>query len=454
MKETIQVTGNELTRRRFLGRTAVSAAAFMAVPSHVLGLRGATAPNSKLNLAGIGVGGQGHGDLNQMAGENIVALCDVDWRQAGSSFRKWPEAKRFRDFRQMLDEVKDLDGVVVATPDHVHAVASIAAMKRKLHVYCEKPLIHSVYEARQMGLVAKDTGVATQMGNQGQASEETRRLSELVQAGAIGKVREAHIWTDRPSRGLFDVYWPQGVPRPTDTPPVPDHLDWNLWLGPAPDRPYHPAYVPFRWRGWWDFGTGALGDIGCHAFDPVFRALKLGHPTRVQAASSRVNEETFPEASMVTYEFPSRGDHPPCKVVWYDGGLRPPRPAGLPDGDRMGDNGRLLMGDHGFLLGNSIYPEARRKEVGDVPRTLARSPGHYQEWINACKGGPEPGSNIANWAAHLTEVVLLGNIALRVHLRELLTRRALLWDPVNLKISNLEDANEFLHREYRPGWSL
>ncbi|MCP5518833.1 MAG: Gfo/Idh/MocA family oxidoreductase [Verrucomicrobiales bacterium] len=453
MNESTPSAPHPLTRRRFLGRSA-AIAGFMAVPGSVLGLRGATSPNSKLNIAGIGVGGRGAVDMSELASENIVALCDVDWRQAAGSFRKWPEAKRYKDFRKMLEEVKDIDAVMVATPDHVHAPASMAAIKLGKHVYCEKPLTHSVYEARRVGLAAKEAGVATQMGNQGQASEDTRRLVEIVQAGAIGKVREAHIWTDRPSRGLFDVYWPQGVPRPADTPPIPDTLDWDLWLGPAPERPYNPAYLPFKWRGWWDFGTGALGDIGCHAFDPVFRALRLGAPLSVEAASSRVNEETFPEASMVTYHFPARGNQPGCKFVWYDGGLRPPRPDRLPEGEMMGDNGRLLVGDEGFILGTKVYPEARRREVGDVPRSLPRSPGHHQEWINACKGGEAPGSNFPDWAAPLAEVVLLGNVALRVHLRELLTRRKLLWDPAQLRFTNMSEANEYLHREYRAGWTL
>jgi predicted dehydrogenase len=310
-----------------------------------------------------------------------------------------------------------------------------------------------VWEARKVAEAAREHKVVTQMGNQGQASEETRRLSEYVWAGVIGPVREAHIWTDRPSQGLFREYWPQGVDRPKDTPPTPDNLDWDLWLGPAPYRPYHPAYLPFRWRGWWDFGTGALGDIGCHAFDPVFRALKLGHPISVEASSTRVNEETYPLASMVTYHFPARGEMPPVKLTWYDGGLRPPRPEGLPEGDLMGDNGRLLVGDKGFLLGNRIYPESRRNEVGEVPKTIPRSVGHYQEWAEACKGGKPAGSNF-NWAGPLAEVVLLGNIALRVHVRELLTRKKLLWDPETMKIANLPEANEYIRRQYREGWTL
>ncbi|MBI2929861.1 MAG: Gfo/Idh/MocA family oxidoreductase [Verrucomicrobia bacterium] len=462
-----------LSRRKFLGHAALATAAFQFVPGHVLGLRGQTPPTGKLNIAGIGVGGQGAGDISQMAGENIVALCDVDWAHAAGTLKKFPQARQFKDFRKMFDEQKNIDAVVVATPDHVHAIASLTAIKLGKHVYCEKPLTHSVYEARQVAEAACAHKVATQMGNQGQASEDTRKLCEAVWGGAIGAVREAHIWTDRPSNGLFNEYWPQGVERPKDTPAVPATLDWDAWLGPAPERPYHPAYLPFKWRGWWDFGTGALGDIGCHAMDPVFRALKLGssvvwpekptwapggaapatpvHPISVQASSTRVNKETFPLASMVTYQFAARGDMPALKVIWYDGGLRPPRPEGLREGVEMGANGRLLVGDKGFILGTRIYPESRRAEVGEVPKTIARSDGHYKEWIEACKGGKPGGSNF-DWAGPLAEIVLLGNVALRLQLREALTRASLLWDPANLKITNLPEANEFLRREYRQGW--
>ncbi|MGB9602671.1 MAG: Gfo/Idh/MocA family protein, partial [Limisphaerales bacterium] len=426
---------------------------FQVVPGAVLGLNGATSPNEKLNIAGIGIGGQGRSDLNNMNTENIVALCDVDWSYAAGTFKQYPNAKKYKDYRKMLDEQKDIDAVVVATPDHHHFFASMCAIQHGKHVYCEKPLTHSVWEARELAKAARDKKVATQMGNQGQASEETRRLCEFVWDGAIGNVYEAHIWTDRPSNGLFKEYWPQGVDRPKDTPPVPETLDWDLWIGPAPMRPYHPIYVPFRWRGWWDFGTGALGDIGCHAFDPVFRALKLGHPLTVEASSSRVNEETFPLASMVTYHFPARGSLPPVKLVWYDGGLRPPRPEGLPDGVQMGTNGRLLIGDKGFILGNKIFPDKRRNEYKEPPKTIPRSPGHYQEWILACKGGKPAGSNF-DWAGPLTEVVLLGNIALRVQLREELTYHKIEWDPEKLQIKNLPEANKFIKREYRQGWSI
>ena len=474
MKTNKAACDTELTRRQFLRGTAFSAAAFMVVPGGVLGLRGAASANQKLNLAGIGIGGQGASDLGQMESENIVALCDVDKNHAAHTFKKYPKAQQFTDYRQMLDQVKEIDGVVVGTPDHHHAFASMEAIKRGKHVYCEKPLTHSVWEARRLATAAHEAKVATQMGNQGQASGETRRLCELVWAGAIGEVHEAHIWTDRPSNGLFNEYWPQGVSRPKDTPPVPTTLDWELWLGPAPARPFNPAYLPFKWRGWWDFGTGALGDIGCHAMDPVFRALKLGAPLSVQAASTRVNEETYPLGSIVTYQFPARSAAPqainchvnglavavaggvampPCKLTWYDGGLRPPRPDGLPDGKRMGDNGRLLVGDKGFILGDNIYPDSCAKQAGEIPKTIPRSDGHYVEWIKACKGGKVAGSNF-DWAGPLAESVLLGNVALRVQLREDLTLNKLLWDTAALKFTNLEEANKFVRRDYRAGWSL
>src|SRR5947209_397559 len=456
MKSPDSIQGT-LTRRKFLGAGATATAAFMVLPSHVLGLGGATSPNEKLNIAGVGIGGQGNSDLNQMKSENIVALCDVDWSYAGHTFKQFPNAKKHKDFRKMLEEQKEIDAVVVATPDHLHAFVSMMAIKMGKHVYCEKPLTHSVWEARQIAQAAREHKVATQMGNQGQASEETRRLCELVWDGAIGPVREAHIWTDRPSNGLFKEYWPQGVERHKEEPPVPETLDWDLWLGPAPLRPYNPAYLPFKWRGWWDFGTGALGDIGCHAFDPVFRALKLGAPLSVEASSSRVNEETYPLPSIVTYHFPARGEMPPVKLTWYDGGLRPPRPEDLEDGRSLPTTGMMLVGKDGKIVGERfggrIIPEARRTEFQDLPKTLPRSPGHYKEWIDACKGGKPGGSNF-DWAGPLAETVLLGNVALRLKLREDLTRHELLWDAPNLRFTNLPEANEFLRREYRTGWSL
>lgn len=444
-----------ITRRSFLKSSAKATSTFTILCA---GSARTYAANERLNIAAIGVAGQGAGDIEQFQSHNIVALCDVDWRHAAGTFKKYPAAKKYHDYRRMFDAIHgEIDAVIVATPDHHHAFASMAAIKLGKHVYCEKPLTHSVGEAREIGRAARAAKVATQMGNQGQASEETRRLQEFVTDGAVGPIREAHVWTDRPSRGLFGEYWPQGVTRPTDTPSVPDTLDWDLWLGPAPLRPYHPAYLPIKWRGWWDFGTGALGDIGCHSFDPVFRALRLGAPESVEAVSTRVNEETYPLGSMITYSFPARGDRPPVKLVWYDGGLRPQRPAQLRDGDRMGDTGALLVGAKGVIINEAqkwrLHPEKLAQEYGEPPKSLPRSPGHHQEWINACKGGPEAGSHF-DWAAPLTETVLLGNVALRMQLREKLTQVRLAWDAEKLAFSNQPEANQFLRREYRSGWSL
>jgi len=448
--------GRALSRRQFIGGSALASAGLLFLPSRVLGRGGFKPPSEKLNIAGIGVGGQGGHDISQMAGENIVALCDVDSAHAGGIFRRYEGAKIYADYRKMLEEQKDIDAVVIATPDHQHAIITMAALRAGKHVYCEKPLTHTVWEARQVAQAAREHKAATQMGNQGQASEQTRRLCEFILDDAIGPVREVHVWTDRPSNGLFNEYWPQGIERPKETPAVPRTLAWDLWLGPAPMRPYNPIYVPFRWRGWWDFGTGALGDIGCHALDPVFRALKLGAPTSVEASSTRVNQETYPLASMITYHFPARGEMPPVKLTWYDGGLRPPRPEELEPGERMGDNGHLFIGDKGKILnqdGYHLLPKSRAKAYGDPPKKLARSPGHYVEWIAACKGGAPGGSNF-DWAGPLTEAVLLGNVALRLQLREELTTKKLLWDSANLRFTNSDTANEFLKTEYRKGWTL
>jgi predicted dehydrogenase len=457
MKHTVQPAKKVIGRRRFLFRTGLGIAGFQVLPGNIVGLGGASSANEKLNLAGIGLGGQGSHDIGQFKNENIVALCDVDSAHAANVFKQFPNAKRYTDFRQMLDREKKIDGVVVATPDHLHAFASMHAIKMGKHVYCEKPLTHSVWEARQIATAARSHKVATQMGNQGQASEGTRRLQEYILDDAIGPVTEVHIWTDRPSNGLFNEYWPQGVSRPKETPSVPETLDWDLWVGPAPRRPYHPAYVPFKWRGWWDFGTGALGDIGCHSFDPVFRALKLGAPLSVEATSTRVNEETYPLASTVIYRFGARGQMPPVKLTWYDGGLRPSRLEELEEGRAMPVTGTLLVGSKGKIIGERygyrLLPKALDEKYGDPPRKLSRSQGHYQEWVDACKGGGPAGSNFA-WAGPLTETVLLGNVALRLKMREEMTKKRLLWDAQNLRFTNSEAANQFLRREYREGWGL
>ncbi len=443
------------TNRRTFGRATAGFATFSVVPRCVLGGPGYLAPSEKLNIAGIGVGGRGAGDIEELESQNIVALCDVDARSAAGTFTRHPKARKYEDFRVMLDkEDRNIDAVVVATPDHCHAPASLAAIRRGKHVYCEKPLSHTVYEARLMARAAREHNVATQMGNQGQAGEEVRVLCETIWAGAIGQVREVHVWTDRPLNGVNSVFWPQGIGRPTGTPPVPHGLNWNLWLGPAADRPYNPAYLPFTWRGWWDFGTGALGDIGCHALDPVCRALKLGHPVAIEACCTLVNDQTYPVASRVTYDFPARGDLVPVRVHWYDGGMKPPRPAELAPDQRWDTNGHLYVGDKGKILGSRIIPEARRREFGRPPRILERSPGHHQEWINACKGGKPAGSNFPDRAGLLAEIVLLGNVALRASIKEKLIGARLLWDGAAFRFTNLPEANAYLTKEYRAGWSL
>jgi predicted dehydrogenase len=456
------------TRRQFVQQAAGATAAMSAlagitiVPRHVLGGPRHIAPSEKLNLAGIGVGGQGMTNLDELKDQNIVALCDVDDERAAPAYARWPQARRYKDFREMLDkEDANIDGVVVATPDHVHAVATMAAIKRGKHVYCEKPLTHTLVEARTIGEAARKAGVATQMGNSAQSTEDVRVLCEMIDSGAIGPVREVHIWSDRPMKGLFGTWWPQGVDRPKDTPAVPATMAWDLWLGPAPERPYHPMYAPIAWRGWWDFGTGALGDMGCHSFDPAFRALKLEYPTSVEAVSSGVNKETYPLASMVRYEFPARGSLPAVKLTWYDGGLRPPRPRDLEPGLVMGEsqNGLLFIGDGGTIMTSvagrnpRLVPEAKMKSYTMPPKTLPRSPGHWVEWVEACKGGKPAGSNF-DFASRLTETVLLGVVALRPELREFMAKQPLQWDGPSLKFTNSPEANKFLSTTYRPGYSL
>jgi hypothetical protein len=427
-----------------MGGAAGAAMAFTIVPSNVL----ADPPSDKLNIAAIGVGGRGAGDIDEVSSENIVALCDVDDRQAAGAYKKYPNARKYKDFRVMLGkEAKNIDAVIVATPDHTHAVAAMMAIKMGKHVYCEKPLAHSIYEVRRVTEAARQAKVATQLGNQAQAGEETRLTSEYILAGAIGLVREVHSWCNRPIS-------PRGLNRPTETQPVPPELDWDLWLGPAPSRPYHSCYLPFSWRGWWDFGTGVLGDIGCHQFSPIFKALKLGYPTCVDACTSGVNEETAPLASIVRYEFPARGDMPALKLTWYDGGLMPVRPDELPDGLRFGSaDDNLYVGDKGKMLGHRLIPDERNREFGKPPRVLERSPGHHKEWLTACKGGPPAGSNF-DISGPMAEVVLLGNIAVRMSQQLYEKGLKLHYDGPNMKITNLPEANKYIRSEYREGWML
>jgi predicted dehydrogenase len=448
-----------ISRRNFLAGAA-TASAFMVVPRHVLGGIGYSAPSDKLNIACVGAGGQAAWDIEQLdqAGTHIAFLCDVDWEQAAETFAKYPQAPKYRDYREMLEKEKDrIDAVLVAVPDHTHAPASTYAIKRGKHVYCEKPLTRTVYEARTLGKAAREAKVATQMGNQGMAFEGNRLINEWIWDGAIGPVREVHVWSDRPTHlGTKDLYWAQGIERPKDTPPVPPTLDWDLWLGSAPYRSYHPAYVPFAWRGWWDFGSGGLGDMGIHNIAPAFSALKLTAPTSVHASSTPVFEETLPVASIVHYEFPARGDMPPVKMHWYDGGLLPPRPPELEDNRELNhEDGLIFVGDKGTILvegwgGESprLIPETRMQDYKRPPKTLPRSIGHHKEWLEACKGNGITRSNFPDFAGPLTEAVLLGTISVR------LMGRKLLWDAANFKVTNSDEANKLLHYQYREGWSL
>ena len=443
-----------MTRRDFINRATVAVGLTTMAGS---GLPARSA-NDKLNIAAIGAGGMGAGNIRKCAGENIVALCDVDFERAGETFEKFPQARRFKDFRVMLDKMdREIDAVIIATPDHTHAVATIEAMRRGKHVYTQKPLTHSIWETRQLTEAARKYGVATQMGNQGHSSEGARLTVEWIRAGVIGQVREVHCWTDRPISGTrFEgvMYWPQGVPeRPQDKPPVPETLDWDLWLGPAPYRDYHPCYVPFKWRGWWDFGTGALGDMGCHIIDHAYWALKLGYPESVVSSSTHINTETAPLASIVTYNFPAREGMPPVRMHWYDGGIRPPRPAELEPQAQWPVGGVLYVGDRGKIMHEPqggtpmLIPLSRMRDFQKPDKTLPRVKGsHEQNWIDACKGG-EPACSDFDYAGPMTEVVLLGNLALR-------TEGLLMWDGPNMRVTNNEAANQYIRREYRQGWTL
>jgi predicted dehydrogenase len=444
-----------INRRGFLAASA-AASAFMVLPRHVLGGPGQVSPNEKLNIAGIGIGSQGGSDLEDVSTENIVALCDVDWDYAAHTFAKYPKAKRYKDFRQMLDKEKNIDAVVIGTPDHLHAIVSVTAMKAGKHVYCEKPLTRTVHEARTVAKVAREAKVATQMGNQGMAFEGNRLINEWIWDGAIGQVREVHVWSDRPTHGgKLPLWWPQGVERPKDAPRVPETLDWDLWLGPAAWRPYSPAYLPFVWRGWWDFGSGGLGDMGIHNIAPVFSALKLGAPESIAGSSTPVYPESVPVACMVHYQFPARGDMAPVQLHWYDGGLMPERPVELGQNRELNrEDGILFVGDKGKMLVTGwggehprLLPESRDQDYKRPPKTLPRSIGHHEEWIQACKTGSATRSNF-DFAGPLTESVLLGSVCIRNG------GGKLDWDSENLKFTNDPDANQYLDYEHRDGWKL
>jgi len=483
--------GNQgISRRRFMGSAALSAAGFMIVPRAVLGGKGYIAPSDKLNIAGIGVGGKGDSNLRSASGwkkdgqmlENIVALCDVDHVRAKASYERYPKAKQYEDYRVMLEEMKDdIDAVIISTPDHTHAVAAMASMQLGKHVYVEKPLTHNIYEARMLTEAAEHYKVVSQMGNQGSSSDDIRRICEWIWAGEIGDVRQVQTWTNRP-------IWPQGRPAPTERVEVPETLNWDLWLGPAPYRTYHPDLLPFKWRGYWAYGTGALGDMACHIIDPVFKALRLGYPSSVEASKGVMYVDDFkaadapescPPSSMIHFEFPSRGAMPPVKLHWYDGGMLPQRPEELAPDEQMGDwnGGVIFEGDKGKIMcgcyasNPKLLPTSRMEGFKEPDHVLERvKTNHQRSWVEAIKANdPQKPSSNFNYAGPLTETILMGNLAIRsLDVKELIPgknpdransyrftgRKKLMWDGENMKITNYEPANQFVKREYREGWTL
>ena len=446
---------NKISRREMLRRTTLSGIGLWATRSSIWAEM--KSPNEKLNIAIIGAGGQGGGNMGAVAGENIVALCDADERVTASASRRFPDAKRYADFRNMLDEIHDrIDAVVVSTPDHTHAVAAVAAMKLGKHAYCEKPLTRTVYEARVMRETAAKHNVVTQMGNQGSASEGLRRAVELAWGGVVGELREAHVWFNG-GNGPQD--------RPKDEPPVPPGLHWDLWLGPAAYRPYHPAYAPGSWRNWRAFGSGCLGDFACHTMNMAFRALHLerlwdgrifetsSSPPliRIEAEASESHPETYPRRIILRYTIPARGELRPVKLTWYNGGPKPPEDVLL--GHSMTDNGCLVLGDKGAVFSDCpwntrqvLLPQKEFEGFEGPQPTLPRSPGHHAEWVRACKGGPKPFSAFGI-GGPLTELIQLGNAAV-------LVGHPLEYNPLSGKIVNCAESNRFLHRDYRSGWTL
>lgn len=446
-----------LSRRTFIAKSALTAATVSVVPRHVLGGTGYIAPSDKLNIGSVGVGGKGRTDVEGVISENVIALCDVDEERASANRRGRknalelaPKARFYTDFREMLDKEKDLDAVTVSTPDHTHATIALEAMKRGLHVFVQKPLTKTVQEARILQKAAKKYNVVTQMGNQGHSREGIRLMKEWVDAGLIGDIKEIHCWTNRP-------VWPQGIGRPEEEHQIPETLDWDLWLGPAPYRSYHPAYAPFKWRGWLDFGVGAIGDMGAHIVDIPYWIFDLGYPETIEASSTKLNKETYPHASIIKYNFAKSGNRPTVPMTWWDGGMQPPRPEGLEQGRIIGNKsgGNLLVGDRGTIMCGcygddpEIIQKNLMEEATVVEKTIPRSPGIYQEWIDAIKAGKKSSTDFS-YAAPLTETMLLGNIAVLTKEQN----KILQYDAKKMKFSNCDQANDLLHYKYRDGWKL
>lgn len=467
----------DISRRKFIQASTLSALGFYIMPRHVLG-KGFIAPSDTLYIGGIGAGGKGTSDLTGFAespNARIIAFADVDEKMASESIKNFPKAKFYFDFREMLEKEKGIDAVSVSTPDHTHAVATMAAMQRGKHVYVQKPLTHNIYESRMLTEAARKHKVVTQMGHQFASDEPVRIVQEWIDAGLIGDVTRVNAWTNRP-------VWPQGVPTPTGKHEVPKNLKWDLWLGPAPYRDYNPAFHPFNWRGWWPYGTGALGDMACHILDPAFRSLPIDFPTEVECSTTTIwsgffQEANYPDScpasSIIHLKFPRKDGKGDIKLTWMDGGLVPERPEELLPHEQLGDggNGFIFEGTKGKLMGNYatkpvLLPTKRMQEVTLPPARLPRVPeGHYVQWVNACMKGFDKGvvSSPFDYAGPLTEAVLMGNLAIRSYQMKVKNtngqdsypgRKKLLWDAKNMRITNFEEANQFVKREYRDGWKL
>ena len=462
----------QFTRRHFLAKTTAAAAAATIVPRHVLGGPKFVPPSEKVNVAMVGVGGQGRWNLHELfkqADAQIVAVADpIEHHNLDAFYYKGVAGRKpikaeiekhhskttpnyqcveYEDFRAMLDKEKAIDAILCATPDHLHAYVSATAMRRGKHVYCEKPLTHNIWEARQVSRIAEETGVATQLGNQGHAKDGIRQTVEWIADGAIGPVRDVQVWVGA-SR------WnPELTGRPTETPPLPKGVNWDLWIGPREMRPYHPTYTPVAWRDYWDFGGGTLEDFGCHDLDAAFWALDLETPTTIEARPAGLtNAEVQPYGEICYYRFGPRGDKPPVRVTWYGGGLKPPRPDGLRKGESLPGRGVLLIGDKGSMLCGGaggaprLLPDDKMKAYKPPAPSLKRSNGHHRDWLDACKGGPAASSNFA-YGAKLTELVLLGVLSLR-------TGKRLEWDAAQMKATNAPDADRFIKEGYRKGWEI
>ena len=438
-----------MKRRQFIKNLGAVGAAVTVVPNVAVSGLGHTPPSDKLNIAGIGIGGKGKVNLRNMVGQNVVALCDVDYDYAAPVFKQYPKAKKYKDFREMLEKQNDIDAVVIATPDHTHTTAAAAAMDRGKHVYLQKPLTHSVWESRYLTKLARQKGVVTQMGNEGHSNDTVYEVAEVVQSGCLGTIREAHVWTNRP-------IWRQGMAKPPEKVDVPKTLDWELFIGPAKMRPYNPEYHPWIWRGWWDYGTGALGDMGCHLLDVPNYALKLGAPKAFQASSSLVNTESAPVAEKVSFLFPARKNLPyvalpELELTWYDGGFMPARPFGLPNDAPMSPGGGFMfIGSKAILIaeaygnnwkvyqdGKEITPQTK-VDLGRIPDDPQGGGRHEMHWVNCCKNGGTPASNF-DYSGPFNEFVVMGNLAVRMQSLQ----KTLEWDSENMRITNV-GANETL----------